>query len=455
MKTERIQVAGHMLTEQEQRELLQRVISSNIFAASATLRSFLQYIGENAIEGRFDAIKEQTIGTKVLGRKADYDPAEDNIVRVRARQLRQKLDDYFRNEGGNEPVIIAIPKGHYVPVFQAREKDELGDQNHSAPDLLPLGKTEPSSPVPIKKARNWRFFPVFNLLPWLITAGCVCALTVLLWTHSSSTTSAPTVDQAAKTNIPMGVWAQMFPKRDEEVTVVIADAGFALWQDIMQRELNLGAYLSRNYIQASNSSPGFEEIATRRHTSPTDLMLSLRICEIAKALNGRVRIQFARSMNVHDIGNGNVVLLGSRRSNPWLELYEPSMNFVLSSSADYKGPAFLNRSVKPGEAEFYSMSSPLEILGAESKSTDSYGVAAFFPQPSGHGTVAIFEGLSMEGTEAAGEFVANRDRFAALLQRIGLSSNAPLKPFEVLLKLKAMPGGYANSEIVAYRYGAQ
>jgi hypothetical protein len=30
-----------------------------------------------------------------------------------------------------------------------------------------------------------------------------------------------------------------------------------------------------------------------------------------------------------------------------------------------------------------------------------------------------------------------------------------LKPFEVLLKLTAVAGGYANPEIVAYRYPAQ
>ena len=454
MKTGPIQVAERPLTGQEQRELLERVLRSGTFATSATLRAFLQYIGENAIASRFDAIKEQAIGARVLGRKADYDPAEDNIVRVRARQLRQKLDDYFRNEGENEPVIILIPKGHYIPVFQTREEDGPNDQNSPSPDLFSVSKKESPLSLPRKNTEHWRDFPLLNLLPWLIAAGCACALTVLLWTHKG-TANAPAVDGAVRTNIPLGVWAQMFPRHEEEVTVVIADAGFALWQDITQRELNLGAYLSRSYLQASASSPGFEEIATRRYTSPADLTLSLRISEIAKALGGRVRIQFARNVNVHDIGNGNLILLGSRRSNPWLELYEPSMNFVLSYPPGQKGPAFLNRSAKPGEAGLYSMPSPLEILGAESKSTDSYGVAAFFPQPSGHGTVAIFEGLSMEGTEAAGEFVANRDRFSTLLQRIRLNNDAPVKPFEALLKLKAMPGGYANSELVAYRYGTR
>jgi hypothetical protein len=83
---------------------------------------------------------------------------------------------------------------------------------------------------------------------------------------------------------------------------------------------------------------------------------------------------------------------------------------------------------------------------------ESYAVAALLPSPSGTGVVAIVEGLSMEGTEAAGELVTNLEKFGTLLRRIGVKNDQPVKPFEMLLKLTAVPGGYGDAELIAYRY---
>ncbi len=196
------------------------------------------------------------------------------------------------------------------------------------------------------------------------------------------------------------------------------------------------------------------EIAVRRYTSPADLSVSLRLAEITKALGRQMKVQFARSVDIHDMKGGSLVLLGSRRSNPWVELFEPSMNFVLVYRSGADGPCFLNRSPKAGEPKYFSMPSSLEVRGAEDKSIDSYALAALVPNPSGRGVAVIVEGLSMEGTEAAGEMITNLDRFGDLLRRIGVKKNAPIQPFEVLLKLTAVAGGYGQSELCAYRSGA-
>jgi hypothetical protein len=83
------------------------------------LRAFLLYVTEHAVASTTERIKEQRIGCEVLGRKPDYDPAADNIVRVRAHELRQRLDKYFNTEGAREPVVVSIPKGSYVPGLRA------------------------------------------------------------------------------------------------------------------------------------------------------------------------------------------------------------------------------------------------------------------------------------------------------------------------------------------------
>ncbi len=61
----------------------------------------------------------------MFGREAGYNPSDGNIVRVQARDLRKRLAAYFAEEGAEEPVVIEIPKGGYVPHFQPRSQAGL------------------------------------------------------------------------------------------------------------------------------------------------------------------------------------------------------------------------------------------------------------------------------------------------------------------------------------------
>lgn len=437
------------LTEEEQRALVQRVMNSREFASSPTLRAFLFYVADHAIAGRFEAIKEQQIGCHVLGRKPDYDPAEDNIVRVRARQVRQRLESYFRDEGHHEPVVISIPKGHYVPVFQRRvsapQAAEAAKMAETDSAHLTMGDREEAGFPPPRGTRKFsRQVLVSGFLAFLILTAAY-----ILWTRRIQGRTEP---GSPEIRIAHSAWASFLPSHDQQLTVITADAGFALWQDITHNELNLGAYLSRKYLEPNSANPEMREIAARRYTSPADVAVTLRLADIAKTLGCQMKVQFARSIDIHDVKSGNLVLLGSRRSNPWVELYEPSMNFVLTYGPGVSGPRFLNRFPKPGEPKYFSMPSSLEVHGAEEKSIDSYALAAFVPNPAGRGMAVIVEGLSMEGTEAAGELITNLDRFGTLLRQAGIKENVPARPFELLLKLTAVPGGYGQSELCAYRY---
>jgi hypothetical protein len=439
-----VEVTVNRLTENQQRELVHRVLNSRRFATSPTLRAFLSYITDHAIAGRFEAIKEQQIGHHVLGRKPGYDPAEDNIVRVRARQVRQKLEEYFRDEGHHEPVVISIPKGHYIPVFQVRTP---GPEHLQGAATASHSERDETAVLLSNFRSRW---PGLKFVPWLVAITAVLVAGTAVWFGGSARIRL--ASESADAALARRAWASVLPTRDQQLTVITADAGFALWQDVTHQELNLGAYLSRKYLDENSRNPEMREIAARRYTSPADLTVSLRLAEVAKALGGHIKVQFARSVDIHDVKNGTVVLLGSRRSNPWVELFEPSMNFVLASQPGIGGPSLLNKSPKPGEPKHFSMPSRLEVHGAEEKSIDSYALAALVPNPSGHGMAMIVEGLSMEGTEAAGELITNLDRFGALLRRIGVQKNGPVRPFEMLLKLTAVAGGYGQSELCAYRY---
>jgi serine/threonine-protein kinase len=97
---------------------LARILESRIFLQSERLRRFLRFAVDLALAGETERIKEYTLGRDVFDRDASYDPRVDSIVRVEARRLRRKLDEYYREIGAHDPVRIEIHQGSYVPLFR-------------------------------------------------------------------------------------------------------------------------------------------------------------------------------------------------------------------------------------------------------------------------------------------------------------------------------------------------
>ncbi len=118
-------MGGHSQKEQaEIREELQRILVSPVFLHSERLRRFLTHCVEAALAGRVDDLKEYTIGVAAFDRPKLYNPAEDPIVRVEARRLRKKLDEYYLTHGSTDAVTIRLPKGGYLPAFDVRRAPE-------------------------------------------------------------------------------------------------------------------------------------------------------------------------------------------------------------------------------------------------------------------------------------------------------------------------------------------
>jgi hypothetical protein len=102
----------------EVRAALRRVTTSLAFGKSTQLAQFLGYVVEETLAGRAGRLKAYTIATEALGRGAKFDAQTDPIVRVGASRLRRALDSYYAAEGCDDPIVIALPRGSYVPVFR-------------------------------------------------------------------------------------------------------------------------------------------------------------------------------------------------------------------------------------------------------------------------------------------------------------------------------------------------
>ena len=97
---------------------LQRMLSSKAFRNADTLQHLLHFLATKAIEGHSEPPKEYTIGIEVFGRKSNFDPKTDTIVRVQMHRLREKLREYYETEGAHDSIFAEIPKGCYVLRFQ-------------------------------------------------------------------------------------------------------------------------------------------------------------------------------------------------------------------------------------------------------------------------------------------------------------------------------------------------
>jgi TolB-like protein/Flp pilus assembly protein TadD len=102
------------------RSQLERILASRTFAQAERLRKFLRFVVEASLEGDGPPPKEYVIAVEVCGRAPDFDPAADPIVRVDASRLRSRLKAYYADEGRDDPVEIALPKGTYEARFVGR-----------------------------------------------------------------------------------------------------------------------------------------------------------------------------------------------------------------------------------------------------------------------------------------------------------------------------------------------
>ena len=98
-------------------EQLSRILASEFFTKSPQLSRFLRFCLERVVLGRQDELKEQVLGVEVFRRSSSFDPRVDPIVRVEARRLRSKLDEYYAADGRFDSLVIYFQRGDYVPRF--------------------------------------------------------------------------------------------------------------------------------------------------------------------------------------------------------------------------------------------------------------------------------------------------------------------------------------------------
>jgi len=453
------EVEAELLLSDPRWKLAERVARSPALSRATQLREMLLFIVRQSILNPEEPVHEFDIAHQVLGRRSDFNPLDDNIVRVQMAHLRKKLELHFSTDGKNEDVILTVALGTYRPVFSPRSQSSSpappseGDGELSA-DLAADGAA-PGETRPLHRSdalmqagaaaegRKGIVLPLVAALAILILAGACLAL----WIRLNDTQLALTAARQSLTpwKAQPGLaqlWSNFFDA-GHDTDIVLSDDSYLLVEQISKQTTPFYSYLNRTYLEPSQSAPVSEEarfiqnmIATKSLGSVSEFKLAERILAL-DPVGRNIHLFSARQYMPALLKQDDVILIGGRVSNPWVELFENRLNFIENTKFEGFGMTTVtNRAPAAGEPPLYT-------------STDSVGycVVAFLPNPGRDRKVLLIEGTSAEATEAAGDFVAG-EQFQAFRGMLH-ASNLPY--FEVLLKTSQVRGTPLTVTIEAYR----
>jgi hypothetical protein len=426
----------HLATEPRW-QLAQRIVASRSFAKSALLSRFLLYVCEREITGKTDEISEHQIGVHVFGRRPGYHPGEDNIVRNYARQLRHRLQQYFLEEGREEELGLTIPRGKYVPVYSLnrfQERSLLVVTEGETDSGGVLETVAPAIPVAVSVQPTRRG-------TWLVLGLGVLLLLASLaaWTVAHRVTA-----RSADSSHPL--WARLFDK-SHQTLIVPSDDGIVMIQNLTGHLVPLSEYINRDYLSLKSlyniDDRNMRDLDAQRYTNVTDLNAVMRFSRLPEANDGQLVVRYARELQMEDLKDANVILLGSSFSNPWAELFEKALNFEFEYQPHPNASHIVNRHPQAGELPVYEN----DAIGPSHR---TYAVIGFVPNLNNTGSVLLVEGLTMAGTQAAVDTLFSRNMMYPLLDQFK-NADGSLNSFEILIETKSFGSDSPQATVVATR----
>jgi len=413
------------LEDDERWQLAARVAASRHFEKASHLRQLLLFLSEKAITSPTKTISEQEIGVNALGRRPGYDPLADNIVRVQIRHLRRKLDEYFKSAGRSERMLLSIPKGPHAPRFDDRRVPQIVGKPASSATKVSVG----------------------HIGVLLLAVALLAGAFFIGRTSGMRSAGAPMLPDVTASS---PLWGRLF-QRDHPTTIVVADSSMVYVENILGTTLTLSGYLDGSYKQQIEavSDPSLREalqtMASRQYTSLADATVSAKLTGLAAPSGAFVSVRYARHLNIRDFNSGNFILIGSRDSVPWVESFEPALNFRFEMIGRARSYGIRNLHPRGGEAATYT------VVESESRMQESYATISMLPNLWRNGTVLILAGVTMEATESAAEFSMSEEFSQILRDKLLYGKEEQLPYFEVLLKTVSVAGGPQEVDIVAWR----
>lgn len=368
---------------------LDRILNSRFFRNTVRSRQFLAFVVKHAIQGHSEQLKERTIGTEVFQRAPGYATGDDPVVRVQAGEVRRRLEQYYQETPNGSPVRIDLPVGSYAPHISWTSSDPAAiDKASHEQSSLPAE----SSPDRKKPFRRW----------WLISSVCLAlALAATVAFQMSRTAERP------KT-LMQQFWAPIFATPQPVLICVAKPVVYRPSQELYRRyaQTHPGAFATE--VERSNQYlplPADEKITWNQMLQYPDYGVAVGDAYSAVSISGLLgqmgkpsQVRIGENHSFEDLRNSPDVIIGAF-NNKWTMQMMPAMHFTF---AEENGEGVLRERTSNGR-----------VWRAHMRDSEKFGedyaiVARLLDSKTGQFTV-IAAGLMSSGTQAAGEFVSNRD----------------------------------------------
>jgi hypothetical protein len=450
-----LEIARIIGTEQNAAALqshLKEIIDGAAFKGSHRSGQFLKYIVDQAIAGRFEALRERAIGIELFGRSPSYDTGEDAIVRVTASEVRKRLLQHYGASGPGSEFRISLPAGSYVPeIIRTPHYAEKAGTNGTIADasvVPPVVLEPPVSPLNLPdraaKPDNVPTDVTSKLRnKWALFAAACLVLNIALW-GIFVFVSRPTRAPSARI-LP---WAAFF-HTDRPTVLVTSDPNIAEIQGLTKTTVSASDYANQRYLPPVGSvSPEIlhfsRDILRGDKAANVDTPIIASVAELGRENSAKISVRPARDLRLSDLDTeSDFIFLGSPRSNPWTGLFSDQLDFRFQLDSTSQQEFIANARPRSGESAMY-------VATAKGYETgESFATISFLANPNHVGQLLLLGGVNAEGTKAAGQLVTNTQALSTALAQCGIRSSLPAQHFQLLLRVNVMAGSPRNFEVLA------
>ncbi len=400
------------------RRHLEKLLVSDQLGKSETSRKLVVYLVERSIAN--DAPKEMEIALDVFGKSASFNGADDSVVRVGVRTLRQKLAEYYAGPGQHDELRFVIPKGGYRLTFVPHEEA-------AAPQPVPQA-APPSAEWP--RARVWAITAALTLL------AASLLINAYQWNRSRLTD-----DPLAARVRNSAVWSDMAASR-RPLTIVLGDLFMFTQTDpttgrtVTVRDAGINSSEELRAFLASN--PAFAAERGQRYVTMIQKSAAVGMASILPIVNRpgrRVEVAVRDEVPVDEIRNNDIIYVG-----PLVRLGPLAGHYQLRSRYRYnaEGSTITDTVTR-------KVFSPEGTLGAEHM---DYALAAKFIGPTGNHIMIFTSGARNAGLLQIIRTLTSPEGLAAFETKLRAKSPDVPEQFEALLTVTGFKATDLTAEIV-------
>ena len=327
----------------------------------------------------------------MFGRSASYDPGNDSTVRVKAGEVRKRLQTYYSGAGAASSIRIHLPAGGYLPEF------------HPAPRVASAPSASRASAT-----RRWA---------WMILAACaVSVLSIGIYALAVGTT--PATDPVLRL-----FWGPALSSSNPVLLCVSYTPVYGL-----------NPALEATGAPAPSRAQDFD-LLSEQFVGGGDLLATTALSRLISGMGHDYRIKMGRDLSFHDLRTSPSVLIGYSWTR-WASLTNRlRFGFDLNPQApqvtDY------------GKSTKWT----LPARSADRHTDEDFALVCRLFHPDTGTSLILLSGITQYGTEAAADLVSSPARLREAVS--GLSADLPKKNIQLVLHTRVISGETAAPQVVA------